>query len=366
MKQFLACVLAFSLTLFSSDRLFACTTVKLQTDKTVYMAKSYDWHMGQGYLIVNKRNVEKTAFLLPLISSGRPAKWKSRFGSLTFNQYGREFPNGGINEAGLSIEVMILTDSEPPAIDERKAVNEAQWIQYQLDKFEKVSDMIKVTENVMEVDKIRVEQQSSPLHYFACDKTGDCASFEYLKGKMVVHHQNTLEAPALTNDTYAKSIAYARPYLAQSKNPEQDSSSKNRFTEAALRSRSFAKSLSPIADAFNTLDAVRLGDMTQWQIVYNLTAGSIDFKTKEHAQVKTVRALSSFDFSCKEPVLAFNLDSDASGDIRDHFLTFTKEDQGKMVDGIIESVFGNFPTSAKTLIKNQAIAYPEQQKCAER
>jgi choloylglycine hydrolase len=26
--------------------------------------------------------------------------WTSRYGSITFNQYGREFPSGGINEKG--------------------------------------------------------------------------------------------------------------------------------------------------------------------------------------------------------------------------------------------------------------------------
>jgi hypothetical protein len=43
-------------------------------------------------LVVNKRGVSKTALVDP---PNRSAKWTSRYGSLTFNQFGREFPSGG-------------------------------------------------------------------------------------------------------------------------------------------------------------------------------------------------------------------------------------------------------------------------------
>jgi choloylglycine hydrolase len=32
---------------------------------------------------------------------GKTISWISKYGSITFNQYGREFPTGGMNEKGL-------------------------------------------------------------------------------------------------------------------------------------------------------------------------------------------------------------------------------------------------------------------------
>ena len=70
----------------------------------------------------------------------KPASWVSRYGSVTFNQYGREFPNGGMNEAGLVVELMWLDDTTYPATDGRPALDCLEWIQYQLDTAATLSD----------------------------------------------------------------------------------------------------------------------------------------------------------------------------------------------------------------------------------
>src|SRR5215468_3296311 len=65
----------------------ACTTFLLERGGQRVMGKSYDWHMGQGLVIVNKRGVAKQS--LPAKPGDRPARWISRHASVTFNQYGR-------------------------------------------------------------------------------------------------------------------------------------------------------------------------------------------------------------------------------------------------------------------------------------
>jgi penicillin V acylase-like amidase (Ntn superfamily) len=72
--------------------LIACTTFLLGTGDTPVVAKSYDWDMGQGLVIANKRGVAKQS--LPLGPKDTPLRWISKHASLTFNQYGRELPNG--------------------------------------------------------------------------------------------------------------------------------------------------------------------------------------------------------------------------------------------------------------------------------
>src|SRR5262245_47917867 len=99
----------------------ACTTFCLKSKGEVLFGKNYDWMIGDGMLFVNKRGVSKTA-QGDGPNPANPAKWVSKYGSVTFNQYGRENPSGGMNEAGLVIELMWLDDTEWPKEDARPAL----------------------------------------------------------------------------------------------------------------------------------------------------------------------------------------------------------------------------------------------------
>src|SRR4051812_31849081 len=115
-----------------------CTAFLLTTANGPLVGKCYDWHMGQGMVLVNKRGLAKRA--LPLAPGDRPAEWVSRHASVTFNQYGRELPNAGMNDAGLVVEILWLDSSAFPPPDARPTVNELQWIQYQLDNHATVAE----------------------------------------------------------------------------------------------------------------------------------------------------------------------------------------------------------------------------------
>lgn len=106
-------------------------------------------------LMVNKRDVRKMSVVQP---PNKPATWKSRFGSVTFNQYGREFPTGGINEAGLVVELMWLDGTKYPAEDSRPAVGGLEWIQYHLDVSANVEELLKNAQSM------RIAS-SAPLHF---------------------------------------------------------------------------------------------------------------------------------------------------------------------------------------------------------
>ena len=109
---------------------FACTTFSLHQNGQIVFGKNYDWHLGRGLVIVNKRGVSKTAMPGLQDDPGEYAKWTSKYGSLTFNQYGREMPMGGMNEAGLVVELMSLSETQYPQPDARHAIKDLQWIQY--------------------------------------------------------------------------------------------------------------------------------------------------------------------------------------------------------------------------------------------
>lgn len=102
----------------------------MKNSNSLLLGHNLDWHIGIGLFITNQRNVEKTALMDPLEN---PAKWVSKFGSITFNQVGRDLPYGGMNEKGLAVEQMTLGQTEYPRKDSRQSISACQWIQYQLD-----------------------------------------------------------------------------------------------------------------------------------------------------------------------------------------------------------------------------------------
>ena len=155
-----------------------CTIFSLYPDNQHWVGRTFDWAYGHGMVFTNKRNVTKTS--LKLLPTDVESTWTSKFGSVTFNQFGREFPNGGINEAGLLIDALELTTSTFPAPDARPSFNELQFIQYVLDNYSTISDLKK------DLEGLRVSPVGSALHYFVCDVKA-CMAIEYINGVVVVH-----------------------------------------------------------------------------------------------------------------------------------------------------------------------------------
>jgi choloylglycine hydrolase len=104
---------------------FACTTFFLNDNGHYYFGRNYDWVTGNGMVMTNARNVNKTSAV-----KGTDFNWTSQYGNITFNQYGKEFPTGGMNEKGLVVELMWLDETKYPSADKRPAFDVLQWIQY--------------------------------------------------------------------------------------------------------------------------------------------------------------------------------------------------------------------------------------------
>lgn len=291
---------------------FACTTFCMKNKGEVLFGKNYDWMIGDGMIFVNKRGVAKTAS-----ADKNPARWDSKYGSITFNQYGREAPSGGMNEAGLVIELMWLDGTQYPKADGRAEVDVLEWIQYNLDTAGSVAEVIKSS------DAIRI---ASPvqLHYLVGDREGNSATIEFLDGKLVAHTGDTLPVATLTNDTYASSMDYARktdPSAALT------ASSLHRFARASKRTSEFSaqpkNEKEAVSYAFETLaDAAQKG-YTQWSIVYDQKRGRIHFRTMKSPAVKSLE-LSSFDFACGTAVKMLDIDTPDGGAALARFKDYTR------------------------------------------
>ncbi len=331
----------------------ACTSFLLPYGNAVLFGKSYDWNSGHGLLLVNKRAVAKQALLLPG-TRAKPARWVSRFGSVTFNQYGRGLPLGGMNEKGLVVEVMWLSKTDhgkPP----RKvpALNELQWIQYVLDTAATVSEAIS------RARKVHVIKAHGAVHYLVCDRAGRCAAFEYLGGKLVVHSGKRLPVSVLTNDTYAESVAYLRRHagFGGKRATPTTLSSRDRFVRAAAlvrAARTVKRNRPALAYAAKVLDSVFTKGWTRWQIVYEPHARRIHFRATGHRKFHTIDARAQ-DYSCATAVKVVDLLGTITGKRLARAVDYRYEHNLKMLQINFKKLGGGPPPSLLKL----AAAYPE-------
>lgn len=306
---------------FCAFRADSCTTVHVESRGHQWTAKSYDWHQGHGALFVNKRGVEKKS--LVIAAGDQEIAWTSRFGSVTFNQIAREFPNGGMNEAGLVVEIMWLASSIYPAEDNLPTLNELQWIQYQLDNAETIQEVIRNS------SRVRLSSLFAKVHYMACDRSGACATFEYIDGQLVIHAGASLPVPTLTNDTYATSAIALASYdgFGGTSPIPTDEGSIARFVRASALARQ-ARSIRPRevqATGFEVLNSVSQGSYTKWQIVYDQTSLKVAYRSRSARAVKSL-SFGSLDFDCQSEVLALDMaDESVSGSINNELYEYSAD-----------------------------------------
>ncbi len=335
--------------------LHACTTFCVRHGERVVVGKNYDWNIGDGLLMTNKRGMSKSS---SSDAKNNPAQWVSRYGSLTFNQYGRDNPTGGVNEAGLVVELMWLDDARYPAPNGQRAIGVLEWIQYQLDNFATVAEVVEYGA------KLRINS-SIKLHYLVCDRLGDCASIEFLNGNFVPHTGQTMPAQTLTNDTYQASLSYLQNFLGFGGNRTlpNSSSSLDRFVRASALNKQFAESGNPtdaVDHAFRTLKNVAQGSHTQWSIVYDLNAMRVHFRTRVSDAIKFID-LAPLNWACEAPVQIINIDHPVAGDIAPSLKAYSYDANRDLIGRAYKgtSFLANVPASEM----DADARYPEKSQC---
>ena len=359
MKRFLlAAFLSSALLAAFAPRARGCTTFCLAAGEGVYFGKNYDWNFGRGFLFVNKRGLAKTVMLDA--PRERPAEWVSKYGSLTFNQYGREQPHGGINEAGLVVELMWLNAAEYPAADERPAVDVLGWIQYQLDNFATVGEVVR------EADKLRIASRVK-LHYLVADRAGNTATIEFLGGKLVAHSGASLPAPVLANDTYAESVSYLKTHagFGGTRALPRGAGSLERFARAASLVKSYKPGAqAPVEYAFDVLADVAQPGATQWSIVYDLKNLRAHFRTRDNPRVRHA-TLSAFDLSCATPAKMLDMNAPKqggqAGDVTAEFRDYARESNRALVEFSFRNT--SFLAGVPAPYLDALAAFPESMPC---
>ena len=175
---------------------------------------------------------------------------------------------------------MWLPGTETPAPDQRPAINELQWIQYQLDNHSTLSDVL------AHGPVLRVAPIYGAVHYLVCD-SGQCAALEYLQGKLVITSGAALKTPVLANHTYQQSVRYLSDHKGFGGNADlrPGPRSLDRFTRAAAFVHARPNKAN-IRDGFELLRQVSQGSYSVWNIVYDPVTLRAHFRSRMQPQSK--------------------------------------------------------------------------------
>ncbi|WP_416148971.1 linear amide C-N hydrolase [Salipaludibacillus sp. HK11] len=315
-----------------------CTTFTMKFKEHFLLGQNYDFYYGHGLIVVSPRGLSK--FSLSEKEEER-LRWVSKYGNVTFTQFGRELPMSGMNENGLAIAMMFHEDGELPVSDERPSLNELQWIQYQLDNFGTVEEVIKHLED------IRIEKSIYALHYSVCDATGKTVLIEFINGKAKVIDQATYFI--ITNTSYEKSLDYANQFASQSiQQLSRNAGSLDRFTLGyrLLEQAHHKPSPNAIEQAFSILKEVSVKPslqsmwnwigkrvpptFTYWSIVFDLNNFTIYLKDQKNKNIRQF-SIQQFDFAHLDHALSLPIDNQLCGDITNNFTPYSNKDNERII-----------------------------------
>ncbi len=171
------------------SEVIACTrAVYLGPDGTIITIRSMDW--------LNDIETNLWAFPRGLKRNGAAGlnsmQWTSKYGSVIAAGFDVASTDG-MNEKGLVANLLYLVESEyptPTANDPRKALSVAAWVQYVLDNYATVAEAVEALqkEPFYIVTMMTPDGKPGQVHLSISDATGDSAIFEYIDGKLTIHH----------------------------------------------------------------------------------------------------------------------------------------------------------------------------------
>jgi len=328
----------------------SCSTFLLSGAGSVLVGHNLDDSIETpGLLLVNPRGLTKRGAryqdLFPLAPGKKSDPrliWTSRYGSITCNVFGRQFPDGGMNEAGRCISEMTLRGTRYPEGPYLTRLYHHAWVQYLLDSFATVPEVIDSLANV-------VPEGHCQWHFFAADREGRAAVIEFLDRKVVVRTGDALPWKLLTNSTYEDGLGLLAEFEGfgglRKLEPAPDCRPDLRFVTAAGMIRDIqADPAGPtVEQAFSVLQAMWCG-VNRFSLVYDPVAMRMYFTTYRARSLRWVD-FASFDFTCGSTVPGLDIHRDVAGDVAGAFAPLTDEaNRGQLrsyFEGIDAGFWGN-------------------------
>ncbi len=166
----------------------ACTRVLYETGTKGYIVgRTMDWMVDpHSDLWSFPKGMERDGGVGP-----KSIKWTSKYGSVATSFYNIATVDG-MNDAGLVVNTLYLveTDYGNAEASGKPLISVGAWTQYVLDNFATVAEAV----DALSKEPFAIVAPDLPGgkkaggHLSIADASGDSAIFEYLDGKLVIHH----------------------------------------------------------------------------------------------------------------------------------------------------------------------------------
>lgn len=292
----------------------ACSRITYTgSDNTVIVGRSMDWD----------EDIKTDLWVFPAgiarVGSPQPnsVTWTSKYGSVIASGYDMGTADG-INNKGLVANLLYLSSSnygeDKP---DRKSLSVLNWAQYILDNYATVNEAV----NDFGQDKFHMFAPTLPngaaptVHLAIADATGDNAIFEYVDGKLVIHHNPAYKV--MTNEpVYDKQLALNDywqklngAFLPGTGNPEDRFVRASYYLDTAPQTVDLQKS---IATVFSIIRNVSVPFNTEisgkpnlaptlWRSVSDLTHNVYYFESTDRPNVFWV-SLDKLDLKIGAPI----------------------------------------------------------------
>lgn len=170
-----------------------CTRVVYQgPNGTIITARSMDWKTDiPANLWIFPKGIERNGE-----AGTTSVKWKSKYGSVITSSWDIA-TSDGMNEKGLAGNLLWLVETEYAPFEKDKGkqgLSVSLWLQYVLDNFTSVEEAVVALSKedfVVVSSFIPGTDIFATVHLSISDKMGDNAIFEYINGKLIIHHDRS-------------------------------------------------------------------------------------------------------------------------------------------------------------------------------
>lgn len=307
----------------------ACSAFLLKGNDYCVIGFNENWKTMPGMIVVNKRGIAKRNISWENLTSrhlNAEKEWQSLYGSITFNLLGYDFPCYGVNEKGLFLVELSLEETTKVFNPTQPNMFWAQWIQYQLDNYKSVQEVIDHLNGGPNIDWW---PSAGGSHFFVTDAKGNTATIALLNGKYKVLTGKDMPMPLLCNNQYKEDIERVQRFDFLGGNEKFDLGQQNkwedRYSKAYYMLYSYKYDKKPVEYAWNVLNSVYAGE---WQTVIDVKKMNLYFRSDLKKEVKTID-ITQLDFSKQASIKYLDIHTDKLGKVNDDFevLTLNKNNE---------------------------------------
>lgn len=320
-----------SMTLGFIEQGYTCSRIFHKDANNAMVARTMDWQEPiPTQFRVYPRGMERSGN----VSDGTSMQWISKYGSLVVASYEDAIVSEGMNEAGLAVHLLTMSDSDYGQGNKAiPGISLRMWAQYYLDQFGSVAEAVKAASHPdysLEILYLPKMNKYVRLHMALEDAQGEAAVIEYIEGKPVIYLQH--ENGVLTNDpaydVHVKNLQQYKGFGGDKALPGM-SNALDRFVRASWYNKYLPQASSSDEAVLSMFSIIRNvnkpykkgSERTRWNIVADL--GNRVYYYASTASLHIVKiSMDHFDFSPKAAPMMLDIEKhpELTGEISSQFL----------------------------------------------